>query len=111
MKHVSAFIKQGFLGVDAGSRQARRTPEVEPKSSNSPANDNSESELKYDWPEVKEEHLENLMFGDTVDLDLPMPEKSYDEIVDFVAYSKLIDQQLSEYNQLMNEKMDIVIFR
>ena len=102
---------KGFLGVETGSRQAPRTPEADAKSSGSPANENSESELKYDWPEVKEQHLENLMFGDTVDLDLPMAEKCYDEIADFDSYSKLIDQQLTEYNQLMNEKMDIVIFR
>ncbi|XP_075243127.1 dynein axonemal heavy chain 7-like isoform X3 [Convolutriloba macropyga] len=67
--------------------------------------------LKYNWPEVTEEHLEGLMFGDYLSNDADMELNPYDEISSFEGYKGAIEQQLAEYNQLMNAKMNIVIFR
>ena len=51
------------------------------------------------------------MFGDYLYMDADFAIMPYDEITSFDPYKAAIQQQLVEYNQLMNAKMDIVIFR
>lgn len=65
---------------------------------------------KYD-DQINELSMNNLIFGNFMDIDANPEEKLYEEVGSMDAFQRVAVQFLEEYNNTHKNKMDIVLFR
>lgn len=61
--------------------------------------------------QLKENTLNDLMFGDFMDPDLPPDMRTYKEVESIESFNKVAALCLEDYNQTHKTSMNLVIFR
>ena len=60
---------------------------------------------------MKEEDINNLMFGDFMDIEADKDDRLYQEIKDIDQFQKIVVHSIKEYNNTNKNRMELTIFR
>lgn len=63
------------------------------------------------FSQLVEENMQNLLFGDYMNPDLPYDERLYAEVPSMDSFAKVAQTWLEEYNRVHTNPMNLVIFR
>ena len=62
-------------------------------------------------PQLVEEDMRSLLFGDYMNRDLEEDERLYAEVPSMESFGQVVDLCLEEYNQTHKNHMNLVIFQ
>lgn len=63
------------------------------------------------FPQLCDENMRNLLFGDYMISDVDESEKLYAEVPSIERFGEVVEACLEEYNQTHKNRMNLVIFR